>query len=114
MIKGLINSIKRHNNMGESGGHFEKGKWVEDAAPESSSPGVNDDIETRLRSAAGQIGRGIDELLEAGGELIGTKEGRQQLGRRLDEVTGDLIRICEDIRREGRDFINQARDRIMK
>jgi hypothetical protein len=86
--------------MGDSGGHFEKGRWVEDDSPAPSSSDTQDDIETRLRSAAGQIGRGIDELLAAGSDLIGTQEGRQH--------------VCEDIRREGVEFINQARDRIMK
>ncbi len=100
--------------MGDSGGHFEKGRWVEDDSPAPSSSDTQDDIETRLRSAAGQIGRGIDELLAAGSDLIGTQEGRQHLGRKLDQITGDLIRVCEDIRREGVEFINQARDRIMK
>lgn len=100
--------------MGESGGHFDKGRWVEDAASEPSLTEEYEDIETRFRSAAGQIGRGIDELLAAGNDLVSTREGRQHLGRRLDEVTGNLIKVCEEIRRDGIDFINQARDRIMK
>ncbi len=62
--------------MGDSGGHFEKGRWVEEERHVPSSADNQDDIETRLRSAAGQIGRGIDELLAAGGDLIGTQEGR--------------------------------------
>ncbi len=100
--------------MGESGGHFDKGRWVEDAAPEPSSEDNQEDLEIRLRSAAGQIGRGIDELLAAGSDLIGTQEGRQHLGKKLDQITGDVLQVCDDIRREGIEFINQARDRIMK
>jgi len=100
--------------MGESGGHFDKGRWVEDAAPEPSSADQKEDPETRIRSAAGQIGRGIDELLAAGSDLIGTQEGRQHLGKKLDQITGDVLQVCDDIRREGIEFINQARDRIMK
>ncbi len=99
--------------MGASGGHFEKGRWVEDGVSEPSHTGGHD-IEDRLRSAIGLIGRGIDELLFAGSELIGTQEGRAELGRKLDLITADLITICENIRRDGVDFINQARDRIMK
>ena len=100
--------------MGESGGHFDKGRWVEDAASEPSSEDNQEDLEIRLRSAAGQIGRGIDELLAAGSDLIGTQEGRQHLGKKLDQITGDVLQVCDDIRREGIEFINQARDRIMK
>ena len=100
--------------MGDSGGHFDKGRWVEDAASEPSSEDHQEDLEIRLRTAAGQIGRGIDELLATGSDLIGTQEGRQHLGRKLDQITGEVMQICEDIRREGIEFINQARDRIMK
>jgi len=105
--------------MGADRGHFDKGRWVSDPAdadgPSSSEP--QDDMEAmeaRLRNAAGQIGRGIDELLSAGSDLIGTQEGRQHLGRKLDRISGDLMSACEEIRREGIEFINQARDRIMK
>lgn len=101
--------------MGASGGHFDNGRWVENEEPESSPPaGADENIETRLRSAAGQIGKGIDELISAGSELIGTPEGRQVIGKKLDGICGDIIRSCEEIRQESIDFINQARDRINK
>lgn len=100
--------------MGESGGHFDNGRWVEDTEPESESKTDQIEIEERLKSAAGKVGKGIDEIIELGSDLLNTNEGRQQLGKRLDQVTGELINTLEDIRREGIDFINRARDRIIK
>lgn len=100
--------------MGAPGGHFDNGKWVKDTVPETPSAGNTENIETRLRSAAGQIGKGIDELISAGSDLLNTPEGRQTLGRKLDGICGDIFRTCDDIRQESVEFINQARDRIMK
>jgi hypothetical protein len=37
--QGLINSLMRHTNMGASGGHFEKGRWVEDGVSEPLTQG---------------------------------------------------------------------------
>ncbi|PWR74621.1 hypothetical protein ACKUB1_01275 [Methanospirillum stamsii] len=100
--------------MGASGGHFDKGRWVDDREPESPSEDVNDTIETRLRFAAGQIGKGIDELFSAGSDLFSTQEGRLALGRKLDGICSDIVQSCEEIRQESIEFINQARDRIIK
>jgi len=117
--QGLINSVGRHTSMGESGGHFESGRWVkvtpEEPSPEEPTPSEpQDDIEARIKSAAGHIGRGIDELIAAGSDLIGTPEGRLHLGKKLDTITGDLHQVCDDLIRDGMEYINQARDRIMK
>lgn len=100
--------------MGASGGHFENGRWVEEPDTADSGSLEDTDIEIRLRTAAGQIGKGIDELLAIGSELIGSQEGRQHIGRKLDQITGDIMNTCEEIRREGMDFINRARDRIIR
>ncbi|NLV27862.1 MAG: hypothetical protein GXY48_11980 [Methanomicrobiales archaeon] len=100
--------------MGASGGHFDSGRWVEDKEPESAPAGVDEHIETRLRSAAGNIGKGIDELISAGADLINTPEGRQTIGRKLDGICGDIMQTCDDIRQESMEFIKQARDRIIK
>jgi len=100
--------------MGESGGHFENGRWVLDTPEDAPSSEPKEEIEARLRSAAGQIGRSIDELFAAGSELIGSPQGRQYLGKKLDQVTEDVIRACEEIRREGTELIDQARDRMKK
>ena len=105
--------------MGAQGGHFENGRWVEGTPeePSSAEPSTSepqDDIEARLRAAAGQIGRGIDDLIAAGSDLFGTPEGRQHLGKKMDQITGDLIQACDDLKRDGKEYFNQARDRIMK
>lgn len=114
ITQGLINSREKNTSMGESGGHFENGRWVENTPEEQVPSEPQENIEVRLRSAAGLIGRGIDELLSAGSDLISSQEGRQHLGRKLDQITGDVVQVCEEIRREGIEFINQARDRIIK
>lgn len=100
--------------MGESGGHFDNGRWVEDSKPESQPKTDQVEIEERLKSAAGKVGKGIDEIFAIGNDLLNTPDGRQHLGKKLDQVTGELITTLEDIRREGIDFINRARDRIIK
>lgn len=100
--------------MEESGGHFENGRWVLDTPEDVTPSEPKEEIEARLRSAAGQIGKSIDELFAAGSELIGSPQGRQHLGEKIDQITGDVIRTCEEIRREGIEFINLARDRIKK
>jgi hypothetical protein len=102
--------------MDGSGGHFDKGRWVEDEKPSPADP-INmeyNEIEKRLKSAAAQVGRGIDELIEAGKDLIGSQEGKQLLGKKLDQITGDIIHSFEDIRREGTDLLNQAMGRLFK
>lgn len=100
--------------MGESGGHFDKGRWVEETEQENQPETDQVEIEERLKTAAGKVGKGIDEIIEIGSDLLTSPEGRQQLGKKLDKVTGELITTLEDIRREGVDFINRARDRIIK
>ena len=100
--------------MGASGGHFKNGRWVEEPDTTYSGSQQDTDIDIRLRTAAGQIGKGIDELFAIGSELIGSQEGRQHIGRKLDQITGEIMNTCEEIRREGMDFINRARDRIIR
>ena len=100
--------------MGDSGGHFENGRWVEDSRLSPEPDRLEESIESRLRSAAGQIGKGVDELLSAGSDLINTQEGRKALGKTLDGICGDILKTCDEIRQESIEFINQARDRFMK
>jgi len=100
--------------MGESGGRFDNGRWVKDTEPENQPKTEQVEVEDRLKSAAGKLGKGIDEIIEIGNDLLNSPEGRQQLGKKLDQVTGELIITLEDIHREGIDFINRARDRIIK
>jgi hypothetical protein len=102
--------------MVESKGHFDKGRWVDDKDSSFSSPGPAkySDIEDRLRSAGTQVGRGLDELIGAGNDLLTTQEGRQLLGKKLDTITGEIITTFEEIRDEGINFINKACDRIFK
>jgi len=102
--------------MDKSDGHFDKGRWVKDENPPDKTSVTEDyhEIEERLKAAVTQVGRGIDELLGAGSDLIGSQEGRQLLGRKLDNVTGEIITSFEEIRKEGINILNLAKDRIFK
>jgi hypothetical protein len=91
-------------------GRFEQGRWIEeqDAAPSVSMDG--DVLEDRLVAAKKSFGKGLDDILSIGHELLTTEEGRRHLGRSMDKTCNEVIGTLEETARKASELLNSLLD----
>lgn len=97
-----------------SEGHFEKGRWVEDNEKKDHPNDQSDDINSRVREATTSFGKGLDDLLSVGRELVTTEEGRRHIGRSMDKAGADIMTALEDAARSASDYISSILDQKQK
>ncbi len=97
-----------------SEGHFEKGRWVEDAEKNDHSNDQNDDINSRFKEATASFGKGLDDLLSVGRELVTTEEGRRHIGKSMDKAGADIMTALEDAARSASDYIGSILEQKQK
>ena len=87
-------------------GRFEKGRWVDE--PESSSPpgDLNKDLQERVAAARTSFGKGLDDLLSVGKELVTTEEGRRHIGKNLDKAGEEIMSTLEEAAQSASEYIN--------
>ena len=87
-------------------GRFDKGRWVqEDQSASSPSLHVND-LEERVAAARSTFGKGLDDLLAVGRDLITTEEGRKHIGKTMDKASEDIMARLEDSAKAATDYLN--------
>ncbi|MFH0967796.1 MAG: hypothetical protein V1862_08960 [Methanobacteriota archaeon] len=97
-----------------STGRFEKGRWVEDTEPISSSPEHEVNLEDRVAAARSSFGKGLDDLLTVGRDLLTTDEGRRHIGRTMDKASGDIMVRLEDTAKVATDYISSLLEQKRK
>lgn len=95
-------------------GRFEKGRWVEENEGDDIGLKHQDCLEDRLAAAKKNLGKGLDEILSVGQELVTTEEGRKHLGRSMDQTCNQIMGALEDTARKANDFINTLLDQRQK
>jgi hypothetical protein len=89
-----------------SDGRFEKGRWVEEEQP-SSPPSVHDtNLEDRVTAACSSFGKGLDDLLAVGRDLLTTEEGRTHIGKTMDKASEEILNRLEETAKAATDYIN--------
>lgn len=87
-------------------GRFEKGRWVPDSQPDSPPSDQSNSLEERVAAARKSFGKGLDDILAIGHDLISTEEGRQHIGRTMDKATEDIMAKLEESAQAATDYIN--------
>jgi hypothetical protein len=87
-------------------GRFEKGRWVEEPETSASSGDLNDDLHERIASAKVSFGKGLDDILSVGRELVTTDEGRRHIGKAMDKAGGEIMSALEEAARSASEYIN--------
>jgi archaellum component FlaC len=88
--------------MGESGGHFERGAWVEDKdeGPANAAADIRaevDPMEKRVREVSSLVSTSFSELIALARDLIATPEGQAHIRSRLEGVSSEIERALSDI-----------------
>lgn len=87
--------------MTQNGGHFEKGRWVEDEepAPETpSGPSVDDLVD----EASSSVRRAVRDVTALGRHLFLTDEGRGHLEKKAREAGAALERAVTEVAEKAR------------
>jgi hypothetical protein len=72
--------------MAEKPGHFEKGIWVEDHAPQANGEA----IDKRLSEATKAVISSIDNVMNVTHDLVATKEGKQYIETTIKDAQKHL------------------------
>ncbi|WP_146201124.1 hypothetical protein [Methanospirillum lacunae] len=96
------------------GGQFEKGRWVEEPTQQASATGSPDDLTERLSQAKASFGKGLDELLSVGKELLTTQEGRKHIGRSMDQTGAEIMGTLEETARKATEYISSVLEQKRK
>ncbi|PKL60620.1 MAG: hypothetical protein CVV33_01725 [Methanomicrobiales archaeon HGW-Methanomicrobiales-4] len=97
-----------------SGGRFEKGRWVEETLPPSSPSEHDGNLEGRVAAARSSFGKGLDDLLAVGRDMVTTEEGRRHIGRTMDKASEDIMARLEDTAKAATDYISSLLEQKRK
>jgi len=96
------------------GGRFEKGRWVEEPSVEASSSDSQEDLTERLTEAKASFGKGLDDLLAVGRDLLTTDEGRRHIGRSMDQAGAEIMGTLEETAKKATEYISGILDQKRK
>ena len=97
--------------MEEKKGHFEKGRWVLDSDVQKTSekeeknesseePGQNknseDDFEKLIKDTENSVKAAVDNIINLGNNLLGTKEGRKEIESRAKSAGKNFLKSIEE------------------
>jgi hypothetical protein len=97
--------------MEEKKGHFEKGRWVLDSDVQKTSekeeknesseePGQNknseDDFEKLIADTENSVKAAVDNIINLGNNLLGTKEGRKEIESRAKSAGKNFLKSIEE------------------
>ena len=91
-------------------GRFEKGRWVTESQPASPPSDQDTNLEERVLIARASFGKGLDDLLAVGRDLVTTDEGRRHIGRTMDKVTEDIMAKLEVSAKAATDYMSSLFD----
>ena len=97
-----------------SPGRFEKGRWVEEPEQPLPSMDQNSDLQERVAQARSSFGKGLDDLLSVGRELITTEEGRRHIGKTMDKASGEIMVSLEEAAKAATDYISSLLEQKKK
>jgi hypothetical protein len=89
-------------------GRFEKGRWVEEPSHQASASGSHNDLTERLIGAKASFGKGLDDLLSVGRDLVTTQEGRNHIGRSMDQAGVEIMGTLEETARKATEYISSV------
>ena len=95
-------------------GRFEKGRWVEEPSEQVYQSEIRDDLEKRVTDARHSFGKGLDDLLLVGRDLLTTEEGRRHIGRTMDKAGEEIMVTLEDTAKKATDYISGLLDQKRK
>ena len=99
--------------MEEKKGHFEKGRWVLDSDVQKTSekeeknesseePGQKqnqssqDDFEKLIADTENSVKAAVDNIINLGNNLLGTKEGRKEIESRAKSAGKNFLKSIEE------------------
>lgn len=94
------------------GGRFEKGRWVEE--PTKQASGSQEDLTERLSEAKASFGKGLDDLLSVGRDLLTTQEGRRHIGRSMDQAGAEIMGTLEETAKKATEYISSVLEQKRK
>jgi len=96
------------------GGRFEKGRWVDEPSGQASDSVSGDELSERLAVAKASFGKGLDDLLAVGRDLLTTDEGRRHIGRSMDQAGAEIMGTLEETARKATEYISGVLDQKRK
>jgi len=94
-------------------GRFEKGRWVEEK--QEPSPSIHEpELEQRVAAARISFGKGLDDLLSVGRDLLTTEEGRKHIGRTMDKASSEIMVTLEDNAKKATEYISSLLEQKRK
>ena len=95
-----------YSTMTGTQGHFEKGKWIEDAEP-VQEPGLENEsrgngkkqetVDTQIQNARNSVQKAIQDVLNAGRIIFTTIEGHKHVDEVFEKASSQIEKAFSDI-----------------
>jgi len=86
-----------------------------DGSPGEFSSSDNDSgLEEKVTAAKISFGKGLDDLLCVGKDLLTTEEGRKHIGKTMDSATREIMGTLDEAARQATDYVNSLLEKTRK
>ena len=82
--------------MTEKKGHFEQGRWVEEAEPPTPRTDVNI-IDKRFSDATKSVVSSVDDVMKVTFDLVTTEEGKQFIEKTINDTQTQIQKSFDEI-----------------
>ena len=94
--------------MADEKGHFEDGRWVQDAESSAAKPETGA-FDQRFSEATKSVIASINDVMNVTHDLVTTEEGKQYIEKRVADTQVQIQKSFDDIIRQVREEVEKKR-----